>query len=72
VSETGSEDQRDYLTPTEAATILRVSPQTVSRWAKEGRIGCQVTLGGHRRFLRDEVTALAEQGSVRRADPDEE
>jgi excisionase family DNA binding protein len=69
VSDTGSHDERDYLTPTEAALILRVSPQTVSRWAKEGRIGCQVTLGGHRRFLRDEVTALAEQASVPRAQP---
>ena len=62
-----SAEDRDYLTPTEAASILRVSPQTVSRWAKEGRIGCQVTLGGHRRFLREEVKALAEQGSVPRA-----
>jgi hypothetical protein len=25
----------------------------VSRWAREGRLTCQLTLGGHRRFSRN-------------------
>ncbi len=37
-----------------------VSPQTISRWAKEGRIGYVVTLGGHRRFRGSEIRRLAD------------
>jgi excisionase family DNA binding protein len=48
-----------YLTSSEAARALHVSPKTVSRWAKEGRIACIVTLGGHRRFHHDDVAAAA-------------
>lgn len=40
----------DYLTRAEVARLLGVSPNTVSRWAREGRLNCQMTLGGHRRF----------------------
>ena len=29
---------------------LQVSPKTVARWAKEGRLPYLATLGGHRRF----------------------
>ena len=50
----------EYLTSTEAARLLHVSPKTVSRWATEGRIACIVTLGGHRRFHRDNIAAVAE------------
>jgi excisionase family DNA binding protein len=39
-----------YLTRAEVARLLGVSPNTVSRWAREGRLACQMTLGGHRRF----------------------
>jgi excisionase family DNA binding protein len=59
-----------YLTRAEVARLLGVSPNTVSRWAREGRLTCQMTLGGHRRFdshhieqlrarLRDGETAQA-------------
>jgi excisionase family DNA binding protein len=54
-----SEDE-EFLRPAEAAKLLHVSPQTISRWAKEGRIGYVVTLGGHRRFRGSEIRALAE------------
>ncbi|MGH9280698.1 MAG: helix-turn-helix domain-containing protein [Acidimicrobiales bacterium] len=53
----------EYLTSTEAARLLHVSPKTVSRWATEGRIPCIVTLGGHRRFHPDNVAAVAEMMS---------
>lgn len=39
-----------YLTRAGVARLLGVSPNTVSRWAREGRLTCQMTLGGHRRF----------------------
>ncbi len=50
--------QREYLTPREAAEMLGVSRKTVVRWAAEGRIPSLVTLGGHRRFKRDEIEEL--------------
>jgi excisionase family DNA binding protein len=40
----------EYLSRAEVAQLLGVSPNTVSRWAREGRLTCQLTLGGHRRF----------------------
>jgi excisionase family DNA binding protein len=39
-----------YLTRAAVARMLGVSPNTVTRWAREGRLPCQVTLGGHHRF----------------------
>ena len=45
----------EYLTPGEVARLLHVSPKTVNRWANEGRLACIVTLGGHRRFPREDV-----------------
>ncbi len=38
--------------------MLGVSPNTVTRWAREGRLPCQVTLGGHHRFDRELVEQL--------------
>jgi excisionase family DNA binding protein len=54
------ESEEEFLRPAEAAKLLHVSPQTISRWAKEGKIGYVVTLGGHRRFRSSEIHALAE------------
>jgi excisionase family DNA binding protein len=47
------------LTPAEVAAILYVDPKTVTRWAMAGKISCLRTPGGHRRFLRSEILALA-------------
>ncbi|WP_407344011.1 BldC family transcriptional regulator [Pengzhenrongella phosphoraccumulans] len=46
------------LTPSEVATMFRVDPKTVTRWAKAGKISAIRTLGGHRRFHEDEVRQL--------------
>ena len=48
----------DFLTRSEVSKLLGVSPNTVTRWAREGRLSCQVTLGGHHRFERDLVEQL--------------
>jgi excisionase family DNA binding protein len=42
----------------EVANMFRVDPKTVTRWARMGRLSSIRTLGGHRRFLKDEVLAL--------------
>lgn len=46
------------LTPGEVATLFRVDPKTVTRWASAGRIGSIRTPGGHRRFRESEVRTL--------------
>lgn len=51
----------EYLRAGEAAALLNVSPKTVSRWAKEGKIPHIRTLGGHRRFPREAVERIARE-----------
>jgi len=46
------------LTPAEVATMFRVDPKTVTRWAKAGKLRSIRTLGGHRRYHEAEVTEL--------------
>jgi excisionase family DNA binding protein len=55
----------EFLTRSEVSRLLGVSPNTVTRWAREGRMACQVTLGGHHRFDRAIVEQL--QKSLYRA-----
>jgi excisionase family DNA binding protein len=52
------EARERLLTPGEVATLFRVDPKTVTRWAAAGRIGSIRTPGGHRRFRESEVRAL--------------
>jgi excisionase family DNA binding protein len=47
-----------FLTTSEVSRILGVSPNTVTRWARDGRLACQVTLGGHHRFDRAVIEEL--------------
>jgi excisionase family DNA binding protein len=47
--------QNELLTPAEVATMFRVNPKTVTRWARAGKISAVRTLGGHRRFHADEI-----------------
>ena len=49
-----------YLRAPEVADLLHVSPKTVSRWAKEGKLPFLKTLGGHRRYPEAEIRTLAE------------
>jgi len=51
-------EQELLLTPAEVASLFRVDPKTVTRWAKSGRLTSIRTLGGHRRYKESEVKAL--------------
>jgi excisionase family DNA binding protein len=46
------------LTPSEVASLFRVDPKTVTRWAKAGKLTSIRTLGGHRRYRQSEVLGL--------------
>jgi len=48
-----------FLRSAEVAAILQVSSKTVSRWASQGRLPCQRTLGGHRRYPEPAIRELA-------------
>ena len=47
-----------YLTRAQVAELFSVSPSTVTRWADEGKLTCVRTLGGHRRYQKDEIIEL--------------
>ena len=55
-------DNRDqppsYLRTAEVAALLHVSPKTVARWAKEGKLPFMKTLGGHRRYPEAKIREL--------------
>ncbi|WP_309237418.1 BldC family transcriptional regulator [Actinomadura sp. BRA 177] len=46
------------LTPGDVATMFRVDPKTVTRWADGGKLASIRTLGGVRRFSRQQVEHL--------------
>ena len=49
------------LTPAEVASLFRVNPKTVTRWARAGKISAIRTLGGHRRFRASEIKRALDQ-----------
>ena len=59
--EAGPKPDDELLTRSGVAQLLGVSPTTVTRWARERRIACRVTLGGHHRFERSVVEEIRSQ-----------
>lgn len=53
----------ELLTPAEVAKLFHVDPKTVTRWAQAGKLTYRRTLGGHRRYPRDEVMRLLQASS---------
>ena len=58
-----------FLSRADVARRLGVSANTVTRWAREGRLPCIVTLGGHYRFDREEIEKLARSAERRGSPP---
>jgi excisionase family DNA binding protein len=56
------------MTPGEVASLFRVDPKTVTRWAKAGKLTSIRTLGGHRRYRSSEVRSLLEKNGARIGD----
>jgi excisionase family DNA binding protein len=52
-------DAESFLPTSHVADLLHVSPKTIARWAKNGRLPHQRTLGGHRRSPEQAVRQLA-------------
>jgi excisionase family DNA binding protein len=52
-------DTEPFLYTSQVADILHVSPKTIARWAKDGRLPFQRTLGGHRRYPEPAIRELA-------------
>jgi excisionase family DNA binding protein len=50
---------RGYLLVGEVAKLLKVSPKTICRWAMDGKLPFQRTLGGHRRYPEETIRELA-------------
>lgn len=51
------------LYPAEVAALFGVSPRTVARWAREGKIPAVRTAGGHHRYRPTDVDALMHNGN---------
>ena len=59
----GDEDATELLTPAEVAKMFHDDPKTVTRWAQAGKLTYMRTLGGHRRYRRDEVVELLQEST---------
>jgi excisionase family DNA binding protein len=57
-------DLSDLLTPAEAAHFLGVTPNTVTRWSRAGKISAIQTMGGHRRFRRSEIERVLRDANL--------
>ncbi len=52
---------RKHLIGSQVAERLHVSPKTIARWAKQGKLAHRRTLGGHRRYDPTDIDRLVEQ-----------
>ena len=52
-------DAESFLHTSHVADLLHGSPKPIARWAKDGRLPSQRTLGGHRRHAEPAIRQLA-------------
>jgi excisionase family DNA binding protein len=62
---TVQDNAEKLLTPAEVASMFRVDPKTVTRWAKAGKLSSIRTLGGHRRYRESEIRSLIDGSNSR-------
>lgn len=56
---TNRDTQTELVSIGEAGRLLGVSADTLRRWDAAGKLTAVRTIGGQRRFRRDEIEALA-------------
>jgi excisionase family DNA binding protein len=57
----GRHATKAWMSRSEVARLLEVAPVTIGRWASEGKLPYAMTLGGRRRFRRDDVLQVVER-----------
>lgn len=63
------EHAKSYLTPNEVAALLMVAPGTVRVWSEKGLLHAQTTVGGHRRYAKEEVERFVRERDAAQASP---
>jgi excisionase family DNA binding protein len=53
--------QLDFLNSKEVAQMLGVNVSTIKRWTQSGKLPCQTTAGGHRRFMMADLINLVNE-----------
>ncbi len=61
VESTYGHKHKSYFTRAEVAELLEVSPNTISRWVRGGKIPSVLTPGGRRRYPVDAITRLVQE-----------
>lgn len=56
--------QKTILSTADVARLFNVTETTVKRWADDGELRCQKTLGGHRKFVIKYVIEFAEKNNM--------
>jgi methanogenic corrinoid protein MtbC1 len=56
--------KKTVLSTADVARLFSVTETTVKRWADEGALKCQKTLGGHRKFIIKYVIEFAEKNNL--------
>jgi excisionase family DNA binding protein len=50
-----------WMSRVDVAEVFQVAPVTIGRWASQGKLPYALTLGGRRRFRREDILAIARQ-----------
>jgi len=61
VESTYGHKHKSYFTRAEVAALLEVSPNTISRWVRGGKIPSVLTPGGRRRYPVEAIVRLVRE-----------
>lgn len=53
-----------YLSTREVSDLLNVTETTVKRWTDSNRLKCIKTLGGHRKYLLQDIELFAKENNI--------
>ncbi|MGE5458428.1 MAG: cobalamin-dependent protein [Methanococcaceae archaeon] len=53
-----------YISTKEVASLLNVTETTIKRWTDTGSINCVKTLGGHRKYLIEDIEQFAKSNNI--------